>query len=154
MATRNKPKAPCIFPFKYDGVIYHKCTTAGVEERGLNIRRASAWCSTLNDNSGEYVSGNMGVCESACQIPCNEDEFTCGNGDCINISWKCDGEVDCDDSDQSDEKDCSGKNFSYLLLFRIELNCTFWYFTFYCFCFHHFLFQTIAKDILAKMESV
>ena len=111
VANLSKPKAPCIFPFKYDGVIYHKCTTAGREDSGVNsvnIRRATAWCSTLNDDSGEYVKGNMGVCESACQIPCNEDEFTCGNGDCLHISLRCNGVVDCYGNDQSDEEGCSG----------------------------------------------
>merc|ERR1711944_397182 len=26
---------------------------------------------------------------------CDEEEFTCGNGECIDLEWKCDGENDC-----------------------------------------------------------
>ena len=33
--------------------------------------------------------------------PCQSDEFTCQNGDCIPFDWKCDLDGDCDD--QSDE---------------------------------------------------
>lgn len=37
--------------------------------------------------------------------PCRSVEFMCSSGFCINASWRCDGEFDCDD--QSDEKNCS-----------------------------------------------
>ena len=35
---------------------------------------------------------------------CDDDEFTCDDGSCINMSLKCDASVDCEDG--SDEKDC------------------------------------------------
>ena len=35
---------------------------------------------------------------------CDQDEFTCGNGTCIQSTWRCDGDYDC--SDQSDEEGC------------------------------------------------
>ena len=29
-------------------------------------------------------------------------EFTCASGACVDVEWRCDGEIDCDDG--SDEK--------------------------------------------------
>ena len=33
------------------------------------------------------------------------DGFLCGNGQCIDSSWRCDNDNDCDDN--SDERNCS-----------------------------------------------
>merc|ERR1711970_1278685 len=35
---------------------------------------------------------------------CNRNQFSCDNGNCINASWKCDGDNDC--GDMSDENNC------------------------------------------------
>ena len=43
--------------------------------------------------------------------PCDpEDEFTCGNGVCIDIGWKCDGDQDCVDAE--DELQCSNSDLN------------------------------------------
>ena len=99
------PNATCIFPFKFHGVIHHKCDRT--YEKGI-----PSWCSTLVDSFGEHIGneGNWGDCELACQIPCNEDEFTCSNGGCINSSFECDEDADCDD--RLGEVFCPGSNFN------------------------------------------
>ena len=35
---------------------------------------------------------------------CNQNEFECDNGGCINKDYRCDGDNDC--SDRSDERGC------------------------------------------------
>jgi len=35
---------------------------------------------------------------------CPVDKFPCSNGNCVNLSWKCDGDNDC--GDNSDETNC------------------------------------------------
>ena len=41
---------------------------------------------------------------------CGEDEFKCGNGMCIDIDWKCDGDQDCVDAE--DEIQCSNSDLN------------------------------------------
>lgn len=46
--------------------------------------------------------------ENDCSRPCASNQFQCNSGQCININWLCDGEIDCVDS--SDEPDnCTSK---------------------------------------------
>ena len=49
---------------------------------------------------------------------CNVWEFTCRNGRCIDIMWRCDRENDCGDA--SDEENC-GKSIANIF-------CSFCYF--------------------------
>jgi hypothetical protein len=44
-------------------------------------------------------------CDQFSASICKSTEFHCGAGFCINKSYQCDGEPDCDN--ESDEKDCS-----------------------------------------------
>ena len=55
------PGKPCIFPFKFHGVINKECTLEG---SGDGI----PWCSTLTDENGTHVSGQgkWGHCDPEC----------------------------------------------------------------------------------------
>ena len=58
------PNVPCIFPFKFNGVTYHQCTTAGITNGDT-----TPWCSTQVDDFGVFAGGgNWGNCGSECQI--------------------------------------------------------------------------------------
>ena len=62
--TSHGPDAnkPCVFPFKFNGVVERCCTTRGDASNG-------AWCSTKVDDEGNHIGGqgNWGNCESKCQ---------------------------------------------------------------------------------------
>jgi len=38
------------------------------------------------------------------RLPCEPNEFQCGNGKCVVKIWQCDGDDDC--RDNTDERDC------------------------------------------------
>ena len=47
---------------------------------------------------------------------CSDDQFQCKDaGNCISLSWVCDGENDCEDG--SDEQNCNEKCTSCLFVF-------------------------------------
>ena len=50
---------------------------------------------------------------------CLNDEFTCNNGQCIPIKWKCDKIGDCPDS--SDEDDCKMVNLIFVFTLLIDI---------------------------------
>eukprot|EP00092_Neocalanus_flemingeri_P045430 GFUD01050759.1.p1 GENE.GFUD01050759.1~~GFUD01050759.1.p1 ORF type:complete len:228 (+),score=24.58 GFUD01050759.1:2-685(+) len=54
-----QPNRPCIFPFRYGGVTYNSCITAG---------RKQPWCSTATYTNGTHIGGlgQYGLCPSSC----------------------------------------------------------------------------------------
>ena len=54
----------CIFPFRYNGVIYTDCTLAGNAYNDPNL-----WCSTQTTSGGTHVTGRWGNCAPECLTP-------------------------------------------------------------------------------------
>ena len=41
---------------------------------------------------------------------CYDDEFDCGApGDCVDLSWVCDGEADCSENDADEDPEMCGE---------------------------------------------
>ena len=61
----GNPNALCIFPFKFNEITYHQCTTAGNEKNDI-----TPWCSTLVDSIGRHIGGggNWGNCGPNCPV--------------------------------------------------------------------------------------
>merc|ERR1719346_783857 len=57
--TDSGPQASqaCVFPFRYNGVVYTSCTT---------VDQAAAWCATQVDAGGNFVTDQYGFCPSTC----------------------------------------------------------------------------------------
>lgn len=51
---------------------------------------------------------------------CFESQFKCEHSNrCIALNWRCDGDVDCGDGDQSDEDNC-GEEIVFIYYLIIE----------------------------------
>jgi len=48
-------KKSCVFPFKFNGKTYNRCTT-----NGNKSGNTKAWCSTKVDSSGKHIGGGQG----------------------------------------------------------------------------------------------
>ena len=64
----KSPNASCIFPFKTGGTTYHKC-------KASKKYASKYWCSTLVDDSGKHIKGNLGYCEKDCNLKIGKKYF-------------------------------------------------------------------------------
>jgi len=53
----------CVFPFRYKGIVYNKCSDAANTE----ISDSQAWCSTEVTSGGEHIDGKAAVCPNTCE---------------------------------------------------------------------------------------
>ena len=60
--------------------------------------------------SSEFMNMHIFLVFLLTENTCLADEFKCGDQNCIDVRWHCDGEYDC--TDLSDEQDCR----KYILL--------------------------------------
>jgi len=68
----------CIFPFKYKGTTYNKCTKAGSEN-------GQPWCATRVDADGTVVRNFWEDCEEGCP----GTSFECSVEDLFNFNGRC-----------------------------------------------------------------
>ena len=62
---------PCIFPFKFNDVVYNQCTWVSAD-----LTEHKPWCSTEVDETGEHKGGRgkWGNCGPGCPIPSDDRE--------------------------------------------------------------------------------
>ena len=56
---------PCVFPFKFSGVVYNTCTNADKQ-----LTNNLPWCSTKVNETGNHIGGkgNWGNCDETCPL--------------------------------------------------------------------------------------
>ena len=54
-------------------------------------------------------------------VSCNESAFRCKSGECIDVEYRCNFQVDCYDA--SDEKNCDEGNFLILISYLARMIC-------------------------------
>jgi len=82
--------------FQLSNCLYTLFDSDGSDEHNCNISTVNITTSTLQPNL--FID-----------VHCPDGWFHCKIDKCIPLDWKCDGAVDCDHDDGSDEEDCFGK---------------------------------------------
>uniref|UniRef100_A0A2C9JWJ1 VWFD domain-containing protein n=1 Tax=Biomphalaria glabrata TaxID=6526 RepID=A0A2C9JWJ1_BIOGL len=76
-----------------------------ITENGREVLQGQA--TTINCQECECKDGDLVCTGDVCSNTCNDDEFRCNDGHCINEKLKCNGVADCRDG--LDEFDCIGE---------------------------------------------
>ena len=77
-------------------------------------------CSDSSDEGPERCGGDGAPYLNNRRANCTAGEFRCANGECVRLTWKCDGDPDC--KDKSDESDC--REFAFCVRSSLICPCT------------------------------
>jgi len=80
--TVGESGSPCIFPFKYAGETYSKCTSRDSDN-------GQPWCATKVDSEGYVVDNAWGDCLEGCpgtRVECDDKYFSIQEGKCIDVT--------------------------------------------------------------------
>ncbi|XP_059099366.1 phenoloxidase-activating factor 3-like isoform X1 [Tigriopus californicus] len=72
LAVNSPTVQDCVFPFTFEGIVFHTCTS-------IFDRDDRLWCSIKTDNSGNHISGNWDYCQ------CSENDASTNQDRAINI---------------------------------------------------------------------
>uniref|UniRef100_A0A671XD05 Serine peptidase inhibitor, Kunitz type 1 a n=1 Tax=Sparus aurata TaxID=8175 RepID=A0A671XD05_SPAAU len=88
----------------------------------LNNYLTNDECTNACAGSGIYWRCPLCLCAAGekCGAPCTTEQFTCGNGCCLDPGLECDSTPQC--SDKSDEQECDKLDNNFRILMQIPLD--------------------------------
>ncbi|XP_072544034.1 kunitz-type protease inhibitor 1b [Salminus brasiliensis] len=120
-----KKAGPCrgSFPRWHYNAASNKCEEfifGGCSANGNNYLSEQHCSDACNGTTVTSGARKVKAVVEVCKTPCEDGEFSCSNGCCLDASGECDGNRDC--SDGSDENNCQRLNSTLSRLLQIPVN--------------------------------